>query len=117
MTRPRLAALAAAFLLALTGLVTGTTTTATAGWPGGVVQHAPDDSGAANAITVRCSSGAVQVLYRGQRASCGDVDAIWDGVGNRIVCRHTDGRWQVFNVNGYTGIGDWTVVACYYQVG
>ncbi|WP_374457701.1 hypothetical protein [Nocardioides sp.] len=114
MIRSRLAALVAAFLLALTGLVAGTTP-AQAGWPGGIVAHAADDSGYAGSFFVRCSTGALQSLARGQRATCGDVDAIYDGVGFNVLCIHTDGRWQNFNTNGWTSIGNWTNVTCYHQ--
>lgn len=104
-----------AALLALAGLVAGTTTSAQAGWPGGIVAHAADDGGYAGAFYVKCSSGSIQSLARGERASCGDVNYIYDGVGYNVLCIHTDGRWQNFNTNGWNATGDWTNVSCYHQ--
>lgn len=104
----------ATLMLLLAGLLSPAP--AQAGWPGGIVVHAPDDGGYAGAFSVRCNSGAVLSLARGVRASCGDVDAIWDGYGFKVLCLHTDGRWQLFNRDGWTSIGDWTNVRCYHQV-
>ena len=112
MIRTLLAALTAT-LLALASNIAGAP--AHAGWPGGIVAHAADDSGYAGSFYVRCSTGALQSLARGQRATCGDVDAIYDGVGYNVLCIHTDGRWQNFNTNGWNAIGNWTNVTCYHQ--
>lgn len=110
----RLLGALAALVLAAAGL--SAAAPAHAGWPGGIVVHAADDGGYAGPFTVRCSSGAIKILYRGDRASCGDVDAIWDGYGFNVLCLHTDGRWQNFNRDGWTSIGDWFNAKCYHQV-
>lgn len=115
MIRSRFAALVAALLLAL-GVSLVPAAPAQAGWPGGIVVHAPDDGGFAGDILVRCDGGALKFLSRGERASCGDVNDIYVAHFRRVLCLHTDGRWQLFDAQGWHGIGNWFNARCYHQV-
>lgn len=106
-----------AIAIAIAGAALAIAAPAHAGWPGGSIQHAADDGGYNPPIFFRCSNGYQGSLGLGawSRNYCGDTDAIYVGAGDRLSCRHNDGRWQVFNATGWHSIGNFTAILCYQQ--
>lgn len=95
----------------------GVSPPAYAGWPGGAVQHAADDSGYNPPIYFRCDNGYQSSLGLGAYSKnyCGDTDAVYVGANARLMCRHNDGRWQLFDAMGWHSLGNWTTILCYQQ--
>lgn len=121
--RNRFAAALAVIMIALGLTVLVDSPVAAKGWPGGIVEHAADDSGYNPPITVKCDNGRSYMLGLGtsSKSYCGDVDYVWVAKIDRLVCYHTNGVWQVFqdrSQSRYHAVnGNWTNMSCYQQYG
>ena len=97
---------------------------AQAGWPGGEVVHAGDDTGylgrSGGAIFVHCNSGIDQALYRGQNSmnvgNCSDVDYIYAFPEERIVCFEAFGANRIEIVYPGRDVGNFEYRKCYAQL-
>jgi hypothetical protein len=107
---------------AITGLAL-TATPASAGWPGGSVLHAADDSGYLGrngALFFHCESKNVDsTLYRGQwsrdAGSCSDTDWIYAFPEEEVVCFDRDNTRRVIRYPGGS-VGDLGYWKCYMQL-
>lgn len=107
-------AIVAAVLLAAAGI----TAPAHAGWPGGNVQHAADDSGYNPPVWIGCDNNQSYSLGLGQssRNVCGDVNVVYVGPGDQLRCRNSgNGSWVTYDATGWHSIGNFTVMVCYQQ--
>lgn len=121
--RTKFAAVFAAFMLVL-GFFALTASPASAGWPGGKITHAADDSGYNPPIYVRCDTGQQFSLGlgvsswwgTGSNQTCSDVDAIYVGAGDQIKCsRRYVFTWTLFDATGWHAIGNNDDFVCYQQ--
>lgn len=93
---------------------------ANAGWPGGWIQHAADDSGYNPPIYIKCSNGNQYSLGLGtwskSLGGCDDVDQMYVGAGDQIKCqRSITYTWTLFDATGWHNIGDRDAFYCYQQ--
>jgi hypothetical protein len=108
--------------LASTLLAAGLTVTvappANAGWPGGIVTHAADDSGYNPPIFFGCDNGYRGSLGLGSRSKtfCADANWVWVASGDVMKCYHAgDGRWFAEDGPDYIQLGNITNIVCYQQ--
>jgi hypothetical protein len=116
----------AVILTAFVAMFACTVAPANAGYPGGKVVHAADDSGYNPPIFVRCDSGLTFSLGLGtsswwksspNQQTCSDVDQIAVGAGDQIKCqtRYTF-NWTTFDATGWHDVGNFTDFSgCYQQ--
>jgi hypothetical protein len=96
---------------------------ANAGWPGGSVVHAADDSGylgRSNSLFYHCESrGVDSSLYRGEwsrdAGSCSDTDYIYAFPEEEVVCFDRDNTRRVIRYPGGS-VGDFGYWKCYMQL-
>lgn len=109
-----------AALLLLAGLVLAQPSPAAAGWPGGEILHASDDSGYNPPIYVRCDGGLQTSLGLGvwskQIPGCSDVNQMYVGSGDQIRCQTPFWTWQTYDATGWHDISNNSGrLVCYQQ--
>jgi hypothetical protein len=126
--KSKIAAGCAALMLLVVGVIGAVVTTASpaqAGWPGGNVIHAADDSGYNDPIAITCNWnnpwGYAKYLAVGwgSKSYCSDADGVYVGAGRQISCRYlgTYGAYnKTFDATGWHKVTDVESWVCYHQL-